>query len=276
MAKTLFQLMIAVSVLASVSLLAVNAFADTGCRRDCEAPTLGVTYEGNRIVEQGLTIDGKSFNVDELTQTLPTTKVRTGDVVKIRLVVFENSGTEYLQDVSTSIGDYADDNHVNILATMSFKQKFDAILKAPLLRDSDVSKISVTTDPTGILRDVAIKTTEIDSYRTAIDISFKVVKPIDTSDIIVQTLDAKRNIHTNVFFDAIAVTGDPIIEKKQPPPMPVQKVLAPLKQMKKSHFTQVECRQGFELVIRSVTGAPACVSTYTAELLRDRGMVALQ
>ncbi|MBI5145624.1 MAG: hypothetical protein HZA84_00190 [Thaumarchaeota archaeon] len=271
MAKTLFQLIIAVSVLASISLLTVNAFADTGCRRDCEAPTLGVTYEGKRLVEKGLIIDGKSFDVDELTQTLPTTKVRTGDLVKMRLVAFENSGAGYLQDVSLSIGDYADDRHVNILATMSFKQRFDAILKEPLLQDSDVSKTSVVTDPNGILKDVAIKTTEIDSYRTAIDISFKVTKPTAVSDIIVQTMDAKRNTRTNVFFDALVVTGDPIIEKKQPPP--VQKVLAPLKQMKKSP-SQVECREGFELVIRSATGAPACVSTYTAELLRDRGMVA--
>jgi hypothetical protein len=210
-----------------------------------------------------------------LTQTVPTTKVRTGDVVKIQLITFENSGAGYLQDVSTSIGDYADDKHVNILATMSFKQVFSAILKEPLLQDSDVSKIPLVTDPSGLLKDVSIKTAEVDSYRTAVSISFKVTKPIPVSDIIVQTTDAKRNTHTNVFFDAITVTGDPMVEKKQPV-LVVKKVLPPVQQMKKSHSAQVECREGFELVIRSATGKPACVSTYTAELLRDREMVALR
>ncbi len=274
MTKALFSLIIATVILSS-SLLAVNAFADTGCRRDCEAPTLGVTYEGKRLVDNGLTINGKSFNVEELTQTVPTTKVRTGDVVKIQLITFENSGAGYLQDVSTSIGDFADNKRVNILATMSFKQVFSAILKEPLLQDSDVSKIPLVTDPSGLLKDVSIKTAEVDSYRTAVNISFKVTKPIPVSDIIVQTTDAKRNTHTNVFFDAITVTGDPIVEKKQPVPV-VKKVLPPVQQMKKSHSAQVECREGFELVIRSATGKPACVSTYTAELLRDREMVALR
>ena len=269
MSKMLFQLLIAVAVLSSASLLAVNAFADTGCRRDCEAPTLGVTYEGDRIVEKGFIIDGKSFDVDELTQTIPTTKVRTGDLVTIQLVVFENSGAQYLRDTSLSIGDYADDTHVNILATMSFKQNFNAVLKEPLSQDSDVSKTSTIVDPNGLLKDVTIKTSEVDSYRTAVNISFKVTKPIDTSDIIVQTLDAKKNSRTNVFHDAIAVTGKQIVEVKAKPPAP--HVPAPLKLLK-SH-SQVVCREGFELVMRS-TGAPACVSTYTAEMLKDRGMVA--
>lgn len=270
MTRALFQLLIAVTVLSSVSLLAVNASADTGCRRDCEAPTLGVTYEGKRIVDNGFTINGRSFNVDELTQTLPTTKVRTGEIVKIQLVVFENSGGEYLKNTSLSIGDYADDTHVNILSTVSFDQNFVALLKSPLSQGSDVSKAITITDPNGFLKDVMVNTSEVDSYRTAIDILFRVTKPIDTSDIIVKTIDAKKNSKTNVFYDALAVTGKQIVEVKAKPPAP--HVPAPLK-LVKSH-SPVVCREGFELVIRSATGAPACVSTYTAEMLRDRGMVA--
>jgi len=272
MTRALFQLLIAVTVLSLVSLLAVNASADTGCRRDCEAPTMGVTYEGKRIVENGFTINGRSFNVEELVQTLPTTKVRTGEIVKIQLIVFENSGGEYLKNTSLSIGDYADDTHVNILSTISFDQNFVALLKSPLSQDSDISKSTTIIDPNGFLKDVMIKTSEVDSYRTAIEIIFRVTKPIDASDIIVKTIDAKKNSKINVFYDAIAVTGKQIVEVKAQPPAPY--VPPPLKLLK-SH-SQVVCREGFELVIRSVTGAPACVSTYTAEMLRDRGMVALK
>lgn len=271
MTRVLFQLLIAVTILSSVSLLAVNAYADIGCSMDCEAPTMGVTYEGQQIVDNGFTINGKSFNVDELTQTLPTTKVRTGEIVKIQLVVFENSGSEFLKSTSLSIGDYADDTHVNLLSTISSDQNFVALLKSPLSSDSDVSKTVTVTDPNGYLKDVMVKTSEVDSYRTAVDIIFRVTKPIDTSDIIVKTLDAKKNSRTNVFYDAIAVTGKQIVEVKVKPPAP--HVPAPLK-LVKSH-SQVVCRDGFELVKRLATGAPACVSTYTVELLRDRGMVVL-
>ena len=269
MTRTLFQLIIAVAVLSSVSLLTVNAFADIGCRRDCEAPTLGVTYEGKQIVENGFTINGKSFNVDELTQTLPTTKVRTGELVKIELVVFENSGGQYLKDTSVSIGKYSDDTHTNILSTISFDQPFVALLKGPLTSESDVSKTSTIMDPNGMLKDVVVKTSEVDSYRTAIVITFRVTKPIDTSDIIVQTIDAKKNSRTNVFYDALAVTGKQMVEAKVKPP--VNNVPPPLKLLK-SH-SPVVCRDGFELVMRSTTSSPACVSTYTAALLKDREMV---
>jgi len=266
--KSLFQLIIAVAVLSSVSLLAVNAFADTGCRRDCEAPTLGVTYEGQRLVEKGFTINGNSFDVDELTQTLPTTTVKTGQPVKIHLVVYENSGGQYLRDATLSIGNYTDDTHVNILSTIAFNQNFNVPLRADLLQDSDVSQTSAVTDPSGLLKDVTVKMAEVDSYRTAIDISFKVTKPIDTSDIIVQTIDAKRNSKTNVFNDAILVTDKQTSEVKAKTPAP--RVPAPLKLLKSN--SEVVCKEGFELLKRSVTGAPACVSMHTAELLKNRGM----
>ncbi|QLH08390.1 peptidase [Candidatus Nitrosotenuis sp. DW1] len=57
------------------------------------------------------------------------------------------------------------------------------------------------------------------------------------------------------------------------PPMP-ERILAPLQQVKAGTAPEmVECREGFELVIRSVTGAPACVYPHTAEKLRNLGLV---
>jgi hypothetical protein len=250
-------------------LLTVNAFADIGCRRDCEPPTLGVTYEGKQIVNNGLTINGKAFDVEELTQTLPTTKVRTGEIVKIELVAFENSGAEYLKGTSLSIGKYVDDGHVDVLSTISVSQNFVALLKSPLSSDLDSSQVVTVADPTGLLKDVVVKTSNIDSYRTSVVFTFRVTKPIDTSDIMINTIDAKKNSRTNVFHDAISVTGKQMVEAKAKPP--AKHVPAPLK-LVKAH-SPVVCRDGYELVIRS-TGAPACVSTYTAEMMRDRGMVA--
>ncbi|MBI5697597.1 MAG: hypothetical protein HZC29_03700 [Thaumarchaeota archaeon] len=269
MTKTIFQLLIVIAVLSSVSLVAVNTFADTSCRRDCEPPTLGVLYTGQRVVDNGLTINDKSFDVAEFTQTISTTIVKTGEVVAIKLIVYENSGAIYLRNTSVSIGDYADDNHKNMLATISFKQPFNAVLKQPLVSGSDVSQSTSVIDPNGLLKNVSVKTSEVDSYRTAVDISFKVVKPFDTSDIVIQTMDAKLETGSNVFYDGIKVTGKEIIEKIS---QPVKNVPPPLKQIKAKITAQkIECRDGLEKIIRN-NGAVACVSTYTADMMRNMGL----
>ncbi|HSA98244.1 MAG TPA: peptidase, partial [Candidatus Nitrosotenuis sp.] len=63
----------------------------------------------------------------------------------------------------------------------------------------------------------------------------------------------------------------PTTEKTTPP----KKVLTPLKQVKSGTSPKmVECKKGFELVVRSANGAPACVYPHTAEILRNLGLVA--
>ncbi|NDB46402.1 MAG: hypothetical protein EB163_03800 [Nitrososphaeria archaeon] len=258
----------AVLTLLSISLVSIS-FADTGCRRDCQPPTLGVTYEGQKVVEKGFTINDKSFDVSERTQTVPTTGLRTGQQVNIKMIAYENSGSEYLRDVSLSIGKFNDDFHKDIVATVSFKQVFSALVGHAMTSDSDISQTSAVVDPTGLLKDVTVKSSKLDTYRTAVDMSFKIQRPLDVSDIIIQTMDAKRETGYNVLYNAIKVGGKDITEKAaqptktHPPP--------PLKQIQnKVAMQKVECRDGFEKVIRN-NGAIACVSTYTADLLRSMG-----
>jgi hypothetical protein len=264
----MIKLLLTISVMLSLSLFSYS-FADTACNRDCEPPTLGVLYTGQRVVESGFSINEKSFSVAERTQTIPTTNVKTGQPVNVKLVVYENSGVTQLRDVSLSIGNYEDDRNKNVLATLSFKQLFTASLSRPLVSGSDVSKVISIEDTSGLLQDVSISAFEIDSYRTAVDISFKVLRPLETSDIIIQTMDAKRGTGYNIFYDAIKVNGKEITQKteksiKIPPP--------PLKQLqKKISLQKIECREGLEKITRN-NGAVACVSTYTADMLRNMGL----
>ena len=261
-------ILIAVFALLSISLVSIS-FADTGCRRDCEPPTLGVLYTGQKVVEKGFTISDKSFDVSERTQTLPTTAFRTGQSVNIKLIAYENSGAAYLRDVSLSIGNFEDDRHQNIIATISFQQPVTGLIGHALTSGSDVSQTSHVVDPTGLLKDISVKASGIDSYRTAIDMSFKIQRPLDASDIIIQTMDAKRETGYNVLYDAIKVGGKDVTEKpapptKSPPPPPLKQI------QNKIALQKVECRDGFEKVTRT-NGAIACVSTYTAMLLRNMG-----
>ena len=264
----MIKLVLIVSMVLSLSLFSYS-FADTTCSRDCEPPTLGVLYTGQRVVENGLSINEKSFSVEERTQTIPTINIKTGQSVNVKLIVYENSGVTQLRDVSLSIGNYEDDRNKNLLATLSFKQPFTGVLNRPLVSGSDISQIASIEDPSKLLQDVSISASEIDSYRMTIDMSFKVLRPLEISDIIIQTMDAKRGTGHNIFYDAIKVNGKEIIQKaekptKIPPP--------PLKQLqKKVSLQKIECREGMEKITRN-NGAIACVSTYTADMLRNMGL----
>ena len=261
-----FGLILSLSVVLAVSII-TPSFADTGCRRDCEPPTLGVLYTGDKVVSNGLTINDKSFDVSEHTQTLPTTVIRTGQNTNIKLIVYENSGFQSIREVSLSIGKFNDDRHKNMISTITFSQPFTASLRQPLAQTSDVSQVTNVVDPSGLLQDVVVKATNIDQNRISIAISFKVQRPIDTSDIIVQTTDANRETGSNVFHDAIKASGKDMTQKPIPPAKPVPP--SPLKQLhNKVSSNKVECRDGYEKITRN-NGAVACVSTYTADLLRS-------
>ena len=259
-------MMLTVISLASISLLTSNIYADTGCRVDCEAPTIGLLYTGQQIVDNGFTINGRSFNVAENTQEIPTTVVKTGNMVTVNLVAYENSGTTYLSKASVSVGKYTDDQKISRYATVSFLQPFTATLKSQT-SGSDVTQTSSVTDSNSMLKNVKVKATGIDSYRTSIEISFAITKPLESSDIIVDTMDAKNNGHTNVFFNGIKVTGKEIpkeLTKKvyNPPPTPLQQI------KKNVSVKNVVCKEGFEKVTR-LNGKVLCVSERAAQALRS-------
>ena len=260
MTKVLLQVLIAVGVLSSVSLFAVNSFAENAnCSRDCEAPTIGALDNGQRVVENGLTLGGYSVNVEQHLQTIPTQAFSTGNTVKAKLLVYENDGTRGLRHVSLAISDYQDDKHHSDKATISFDQDFEG-----------KQTVSVTDDA-NLLKGATVTATPLDEFNTSVEFSFVIMKPFDTSAVIVESWDADHSSRSNVFLEAIKAYGNPIVEKIS---QPAKHVLAPLKQVAAGVAPEnVQCRDGFELVIRS-TGAPACVYPFTAETLRNWEMVA--
>lgn len=257
MTKILLQLLIVAGILSSVSMF-TNAYSEI-CSTPCEAPTIGTLNDGQRIVENGLIINGRAFDVTGLKQTIPVNTLNTGDIAKIKLVVYENEGVDSLRHASIIISDFGDDNNRNDLASISFNQDFTGMQTVDVM------------DPSGIFKGATAKATQLDSFRTEVTFSFKTMKPFATSDLIVQLWDNEPSLRTNVFFDAVRATGSEIIEFV---PQAQSKIPAPLKQVASGVAPEdVECREGLELVIRT-TGAPACVYPFNAEILRSWGMVA--
>lgn len=255
----ILQLLIAAGML-SLSLFSLNTYAENAnCSGDCVAPTIGVLDDGQRIVENGLVINGRAFDADRHIQEIPTMTFNTGSPSKVKLMVYENSGVDSLRHASITITDYQDDRNQNDLASISLNQDFTG------------EQTVKVVDADGYLTAVTAKATPLDQFRTQVEFSFKAVKPFDTADLVVDLWDDARSSRSNVFLDAVRGTGEPIIEYV---PGPVNTTPAPLKQVTDGVAPEdVECREGLELVIRT-TGAPACVYPFTAEILRSWGMVA--
>ncbi|MGI0003770.1 MAG: hypothetical protein ACREAX_00590, partial [Candidatus Nitrosotenuis sp.] len=218
-----------------------------------------VLDDGQRVVENGLVINGRAFDVEHQTQDIPTMTFNTGSPSKVKLMVYENNGVSSFRHASITITDYQDDRSQNDLASILLDQDFTGAQTFEVI------------DADGYLKSVTAKATHLDLFRTEVEFSFKVVTPFDTTDLIVELWDEDQSSRLNVFIDAVRGTGEPVTDYV---PGSANTTPAPLRQVADGVAPQdVECREGLELVIRT-TGAPACVYPFTAEILRNWGMVA--
>ena len=199
MNKPLFAILIGISLMTSVA--PQNSFGENaGCRRDCEAPTFGQLNDGKKMIQNGLIINDKSFDVTEYDQAIPTMTFAAGQPLRVKMTVYENSGVSALQHVSFTISDYKDERHQNDKASISFDQDFTGEQKVNVV---DFDKI---------FDSVKANATSIDAFTTLVVFTFKFQKSIDTSSIIIDTWDNAKNSRKNIFVDAIKV-DDKSLEK---------------------------------------------------------------
>ena len=74
-----------------------------GCG-ECQPPTMGMDDQGFLRVENGLTINFKSFNVDEFSQKLPVQTFETGKSNSIMLKIYDNTSPEYITHAEIHFG----------------------------------------------------------------------------------------------------------------------------------------------------------------------------
>ena len=165
------------------------------CRGDCTPPTLGLTDNARRVVENGFVINDMAFNVESFSQTIPTQVFATGDKVTIQLTAYENSGTGNIRHVTLGIGQVENNKEAKVPVKITVERSFTGQVTQNVV------------DQAGFLKNVVITAKRIDAFTGSMTISFVVVKPFDTSDIIVRLWDAGSTSSINVFEDAIQVVG---------------------------------------------------------------------
>lgn len=192
MNKPVFAILLAGILVTSV--LAQESFAENSkCDGDCVAPTFGTLDDGRVIVEKGLTVNDKSFDVSEFSQTIPTQTFIVGQTNTVKLTVYENSGVKSLRYVSLTISDYKGERDQTEKARIALTQDFEGTQKLDIV---DFDKI---------LSNVRYNTTQIDSFTTVVYFTFDITKPVDKSALIIESWDDARNARKNILLDAIKV-----------------------------------------------------------------------
>jgi hypothetical protein len=157
------------------------------------APTIGSFDDGQKIVDEGLSINDQSFDVTEFSQTIPTQMLVVGQPTTVKLTVYENNGVDALRYVSFAIADYKGERNQIQKARIAFMQNFDGVQKLDVL------------DFDGLLYDIKYTATKIDSFTTMIKFTFEFAKPVDKSAIIIEVWDDARNARKNILLEAIQV-----------------------------------------------------------------------
>lgn len=169
------------------------------CTTDCQPPSLGFDLkESHRYVSDGFGINGQFYDVAYFSQAIPTQNFAVGDVVNIRLTIFENNGYQYLRYVGLSIVVEEPIIRGGMLveefeSTIEWKQKFDGIK-------------SIDVDDSYDLLNVLNVTDSVENNRTIIDYTFSFKQPIESKTIKVMMWDSNGNVWNNHFFEAVTVT----------------------------------------------------------------------
>lgn len=192
MNKPVFAILLAGILVTSI--LAQESFAENSkCDGDCEAPTFGTLDDGKIIVEKGISINGKSFDITGFSQTIPTQTLIVGQTNTIKIIVYENSGVKSLRYVSLAVSDYKGERDQTEKARIALTQDFEGIQKLDVL---DFDKL---------LSNVRYNATQVDSFTTVIYFTFDFAKPVDKSTLIIEAWDDSRSSRKNILLDAIKV-----------------------------------------------------------------------
>ena len=173
----------------------LEVLVEVDVKENVEAPTLGVDDQGIMRVENGLTINSKSFDVQGYSQNLPTQVFETGKPVSIELKIFENVSPESLTHAEIHFGVY--DKFIEGVIVEDH-------VVAIAWDDQDGEEIYGIYGDEESLHDVNI-THVIEDAFAILDFEFTFAKEFEVSTMKVELWDEYRNTGIHYFVDAFQV-----------------------------------------------------------------------
>ena len=256
-------------------------------------------YQGLTITN-GLTIQDKSFKLTAYSNAIPTTTVEIGKNMNLKLRMWDDLGT------SQKI-------HAAIYTNLNGASREVADSNTFVIFDTD--KPVQVSDPSGSFSTVNVSVSKEGNYfEVSYDLTF--AKPMKKSDIIIRIWDKSLQIEETKVTDALEVQAAAPIEEKMTEPMKenmTEAMKGNMTETMKGNMTEamtggaaetnkmkekmmekgniesprmqvahgvaahdVKCKDGFELVLKSKNGAPACVKSASVQLLIERGWAMAQ
>jgi len=189
------------TVLASTTTVSA-AGQGSGCRSDCQAPTLGVNSEGDRFVTNGFTYNGKSTDVESFFTPYPLITANVGVPNQAVFKIYDNYGPQNVKHFSLAFG-LGDDQIISQS-------------KAMIELDIDFAGIETVTitDPENALDDVRVRTStgRCDGGSTTqclivtVDHTFRA--PLDFNIVSTEVWDNRLNSWQNYYNHGIEVVGE--------------------------------------------------------------------
>ena len=174
----------------------------SGCRSDCEAPTLGVNSEGDRFVTNGFTYNGKSINVELFFTPYPLITANVGQQNKAVFKIYDNYGPQNVAHFSLAFG-LGDDQIIS---------ESKAMIELDI--DFTGTETVTITDPENALDNVRVRTSTgncnsdsaIECLIVTIDHTFRA--PLDFNIVSTDVWDYRLNSWQNYYNHGIEVVGE--------------------------------------------------------------------
>jgi hypothetical protein len=231
---------------------AVDVFADSGSDMGQNAaPTLGIDFRGERIIDDGLKINWQSYMVEEFSQTIDTQVFQIDQPIDITLHFALEGGPSHLAHASIMLLNNEKTEQIR------FNQNFKG------------EQTVYVSDPE-FFKNVAVKLSEDKNNPDAAFVNFKfqISEFTDTSTLKVTSWNSDIRAATNYFYEAIRV-GEPEVVISIT--TPDGKFIAPLKQTNSGiSADKVQCNEGKELMFKT-NGAPVCVNPASVAKLLAMG-----
>jgi len=178
----------------------------SGCP-DCVPPS--ISKRGLAEIHDGFTINDQIFSIEKRTNTLETYEANVGEAVKFNLRAYENSGA-----VNVMFSGMYMDLHGKTVSRNDSPAFIEYFLNDQTYEVLDKNKIFSAV---GVTHEVTKPYPNVPNQEM-MDITFTVIfaKPMETSHIIVELWDQKRNNDRIYLFDALKVSEIPVVEERIP------------------------------------------------------------
>jgi len=186
-----------------------NSKNGSGCSGDCQAPTLGVNSEYNRIVTNGFTYNGKSTDVERFYTPYPLITVDVGKQNKAVFKIYENYGPQNIRHFSFAFG----------LGGDQVISQSKAMIELDI--DFEGTETVTITDPENALDNIRVKTStgncNLDSSTECliVTIDHRFRTQLDFNIVGTDVWDTRRNSWQNYYNDGIEVVGKSLNPPKQ-------------------------------------------------------------